>query len=121
MHSETQGVSRLGVRYASVMRRTLVLATLLYGAVSADAAAPAKKWCSDGSGYLVLSDEVLTMTANGKTELFEYAGPTNDKTGAVFVATSGPKQNENYIFKEKIGETDAVIFRDRVFWPCEEQ
>lgn len=121
------------------MRSTLALVALLVGAVGA-AAYPAEgaPLCSKGfdkPARLVFANEgdaqILSLTIGDVTEKFEFGGSAGTGlNGSVYYPVDGPGDQAELLLHTIIemdsneGHEDApeiLIFRDRVFWPCERQ
>lgn len=114
------------------MRIIFALAGLACGAASA-LAFPADNvpYCSDAfekpAKLVFNSDGELLVTIGDKTITYSahepLGGPPDDKIyGMVLIeGQDGSTFNETAIeaYAVKIGDIEVVIFKDRVFWPCD--
>jgi hypothetical protein len=80
----------------------------------------------DKPARLVFNSGQMTLTIGNETTQFSphepLGGPTDDDLyGFVLVEGndgSGINESATDVYAVKIGDVEAVIFRDRVFWPC---
>jgi hypothetical protein len=100
------------------MRIASALMGLLYSVVATGAATPAK-WCSDSYGYdkpaelIVPSEGAEVLRVSGKVvNLFDEYAPT----GSDFIYATIDYASQGIEKKQRI-----LIFRDRVFWPCDQK
>lgn len=101
------------------MRAALALAALLAGLASADAAEP-QKWCSNGfdkPATLTLADDyAMSLNIGGTVEVFRNPGLED---GLVYWINGTPNRLWDAMTHAEDEEIKILLFRDRVFWPCE--
>jgi hypothetical protein len=102
------------------MTKLLALVVLLYGAVGASAATGVQTWCSDSYGYDKPAEWVMptggpfVLRVGGKVvDPFEDYAVTEDD----FIYTTIDYASEGIEYKKQ----KILIFRDRVFWPCDKK
>ena len=109
------------------MRVVLALMGLVYGAAGA-LALPADNipYCSetyDPPARLTFADdgETLSVTIDGKTRTLNAHEPLDG--GGVSFSTEGITEEDEgaAVYSVTIGNTEVVIYNDRVFWPCKNQ
>jgi hypothetical protein len=113
-------------RYAQAMRIALALTGLLCSAVGAYAfPADNVPYCSSGfdkPAMLVFKSGHATLTIGKKTMKFSAHEPLEGVDGIAFVAGDSGETADNTLteaYAVKIGEDEVLLFKDRVFWPCE--
>jgi hypothetical protein len=109
------------------MRTVLALVGFMCGAVSAYAAEPPLKWCSDGFESPATLTQVNTgfvLRIGDKSERFEYHGPVGTGMNGRVLPTGEVLNSAEVVNAPDPSTPDVIpvrILRDRVFWPCNER
>jgi hypothetical protein len=82
-------------------------------------------WVNIGDKPTVYIPASVTLTIGDKVERYTIHEPFSEDDGAIYgalVESSDSNNPERWeVYSAKIGDTEIAIFRDRVFWPCEEE
>lgn len=84
-------------------------------------------YCSGGfdkPARLVFKDSLATLTIGDKAKNYSPHEPLDGIDGAAYVeGDDGSTADDTMadIVAVKVGDEEAVLFLDRVFWPCDRQ